>query len=96
MSPIELFWTAKNNFLLEILHDDKCVIVCFYEPVCILSMVLPHIVERLDKFVKSGRKITFLVLFQREALPEAMFGRATAPRSSSASVLMNSSLSHLL
>ena len=39
---------------------------------------------------------TFLVLFQSDALPEEISGRATAPSSPSASVLINSSLSHRL
>ena len=37
---------------LEVLHNDKGVVVSFYKPVCIISVVFPNIGESLENIVK--------------------------------------------
>ena len=33
---------------LKVLHDDVCVVVRFYKPVCIFSMIIPHMNKSLQ------------------------------------------------
>ena len=51
-----LFTVVVSQEILEVFQDDKSVIVCFEEPICLVAVVFPHISKCLGKWEEAREK----------------------------------------
>ena len=56
--PENKHWCDKNTqvFSLQVFQDDISVIVCFEEPVCLVSVVFPHINKCLGQKGEAAKR----------------------------------------
>ena len=58
-----LFTVVVSQEILQVFQDDKSVIVCFEEPICLVPVVFPHISKCLRQWEEATNQLSLIEPF---------------------------------